>query len=130
VALAGLEIGRRLLRTAPLTDWVDGELAPGDRAADLEAFARERAQGFYHPVGTCRMGSDPLAVVDPALRVPCVEALRVVDASVVPTMVRGHTNAPTIAVAERAAAIIAGRVPSPVASAVVVKREPETVATG
>jgi choline dehydrogenase len=67
------------------------------------------SQTLYHPVGTCAMGTGPDAVVDADLRVYGVDALRVVDASVMPTVTRGNTNAPTIAVAERAADLIRGR---------------------
>ncbi len=69
---------------------------------------RRTAQTLYHPVGTCRMGSDPDAVVDPELRVTGIDGLRVADASVMPTLIRGHTNAPAIAIGERAARLVAG----------------------
>ena len=75
--------------------------------ADWLAFVRERAETVYHPVGTCKMGSDEAAVVDPQLRVRGVEGLRVVDASVMPNLPGGNTNAPTIMIAERAAELIA-----------------------
>jgi choline dehydrogenase len=85
--------------------------ASGDRDALREHLAR-RSQTLYHPVGTCAMGS----VVDSELRVQGVEALRVVDASVMPVVPRGNTNAPTIAVAEKAADLIRGRVAEPAAA--------------
>jgi choline dehydrogenase-like flavoprotein len=76
--------------------------------ADLQAFIRRHAQTLYHPVGTCAMGAGDDAVVDTELRVRGVDGLRVVDASVMPTVTRGNTNAPTIAIAERAADLIRG----------------------
>jgi len=80
----------------------------GDSQEALRAHAARTTFAIYHPVGTCRMGTDPQAVVDDQLRVNGVEGLRVVDASVMPTVPRGNTNAPTIALAERAAELIAG----------------------
>ena len=78
---------------------------------DILDHVRARVQTLYHPVGTCRMGDDPGAVVDRQLRVQGVEGLRVVDASVMPTIPRGNTNGPVIALAERAADLIRGRTP-------------------
>jgi choline dehydrogenase len=87
----------------------EAEQAPvSSSKEDMRAYIRRHAQTLYHPVGTCAMGPDEEAVVDLELRVRGVEALRVVDASVMPMVPRGNTNAPTIAIAERAADLIAG----------------------
>ena len=88
------------------------ELFPGaavQDAAAVEAFIRRKAESIYHPVGTCRIGVGTDAVVDAQLRVRGVEGLRVVDASVMPSLIGGNTNAPTIMIAERAADLILGR---------------------
>jgi choline dehydrogenase len=87
------------------------QLPASSASADMRAWIRRHAQTLYHPVGTCAMGSGDDAVVDLELRVRGVEGLRVVDASVMPTVPRGNTNAPTIAIAERAADLIRGIAP-------------------
>jgi len=95
-----------------LADWRKREVFPGPRVTDrrgLRAFAQRAANSFHHPVGTCRMGTDPAAVVDAALRVRGVEGLRVVDASVMPSLPQAMVNAATIAIAERASDLILGR---------------------
>jgi choline dehydrogenase-like flavoprotein len=107
----GIRLVLELARTQPLAGCLrEPWLAPvSDSDNDIAAFTREHVQTHYHPVGTCKMGVGELAVVDPQLRVRGVEGLRVVDASIMPTIPRGNTNAPTIAIAERAADLIRGR---------------------
>ena len=112
---AGVAWCLRLLRTPALAR-VAGEMiapppssGPGADADLVRAAVRDFAQTLYHPVGTCRLGSDASSVVDPELAVRGVTRLRVADASVIPRIVRGHTNAPTLLVAERAADLITGR---------------------
>jgi choline dehydrogenase len=108
--LHGVKLAREIVATEPLAAAAGREIYPGSSArsdAELEADIRSRVELLYHPVGTCRMGTDERAVVDPSLRVRGVEGLRVVDASVMPTITRGNTNAPTYMIAERAADLIA-----------------------
>jgi choline dehydrogenase len=103
--LKGIELTRAIGRQPSLARYNAGEVWPGEGvegAAVLEK-ARAWAETIYHPVGTCRMGADADAVVDPALRVNGVDGLMVVDASIMPFLVSGNTNAPTIMVAEKAA---------------------------
>jgi choline dehydrogenase-like flavoprotein len=107
--LAGLRIAERLCDTAALRPYVGAPMAPWPGKVDdakLATLIREHAQTAYHPVGTCRMGSDDTAVVDCELRVRGLDGLRVVDASVMPRIIRGHTHAPTVMIAERAADLI------------------------
>jgi choline dehydrogenase-like flavoprotein len=109
--LSGLRTVQALLtETRALGSRITGRLSPRAALNDtgaLRAHARATAQTLYHPVGTCRMGEDDAAVVDPALRVRGIAGLRVADASVMPRIVRGHTNAPTIAVGVGAAELVA-----------------------
>lgn len=105
----GLSIARRLFATRAFAGTHRGEILPGANVtteADLVAYARRRANTVYHPVGTCRMGVDADAVVDARLRVHGVKGLRVVDASVMPSLVGANTNAATTMISERAARFI------------------------
>jgi choline dehydrogenase len=108
--LRGLRLARRILAHEPLASFVDGEILPGDEARsddDLRAHVRALSQTLYHPAGTCRMGSDTGSVVDPQLRVRGIAGLSVADASIMPMLPRGHTNWPTVMIAERAAEMTA-----------------------
>ena len=101
-----LKLSRRIAATPPLADLIDGEFLPGSDVQGDEALldcARSTGGSIFHPAGTCAMGSGALAVVDPRCRVHGVQGLRVVDASVMPQLVSGNTNAPVIMMAERVA---------------------------
>jgi len=105
----GIKLCRRIAAQPALAPWIAEEIMPGaaiQSDADLEDVVRERGVSNNHPVGTCRMGQDPRAVVDPRLRVYGVDGLRVADASVMPAIIAGNTNAPTIMIGEKAAAMI------------------------
>jgi len=107
-----IRLVRRIYNTPPLGPLIERETSPGAEVvsdADLDAFVRRTAEVGHHPVGTCAMGTGPAAVVDPQLRVRGLQGLRVVDASVMPTVPGGNTNGPTIMIAERAADLIAGK---------------------
>jgi choline dehydrogenase len=108
--LRGLRLARRVLAQEPLASYVDGEILPGAEARtddELRAHLRALSQTLYHPAGTCRMGSNGDAVVDPSLRLRGIDGLRVADASVMPFLPRGHTNWPTVMIAERASELLA-----------------------
>jgi choline dehydrogenase len=111
VLLAALKRGRDIINAPPLRTILETELHPGPSIrtdVDLIAFIRQAAETDYHPVGTCRMGVDAEAVVDPQLRVRGVDRLRVCDSSIMPTLVSGNTNAPSIMIGEKGADIIVG----------------------
>ena len=113
--VAGMELAREIAHSGPYAQSLGKELFPGAEAGDRQALEddlRQRVELIYHPVGTCRMGTGENAVVDPDLRVRGLEGLRVVDASVMPVIPGGNTNAPTIMVAEKAADHILGKVPA------------------
>jgi choline dehydrogenase len=118
-----VEMARAIAATKPLSDFLRGEATPGPNTkseAEIRAAIRLYAKTIYHPVGTCRMGVDRAAVVDPELRVRGVEGLRVADASIMPSIVGGNTNAPSIMIGERAADLVkqVGLAREPRASAV------------
>jgi len=113
-AIRGIRLARDIYTREPVRSLVRGEILPGKDVtsdADLAAFVRATAATTQHPAGTCKMGRDPMAVVDDELRVRGVEALRVADASVMPTIPGGHINAPTIMIGEKASDLIRGRAP-------------------
>jgi choline dehydrogenase len=116
VCIAGMRLARRLLASAPLAPYYDHEDWPGPGVqsdAEFLAAAAERGQTTFHPGCTCRMGpaSNPLAVVDDSLRVHGLEALRVVDASIMPRMISANLNASTMMIADKASDLIRGAAP-------------------
>jgi choline dehydrogenase len=114
----GVKIAREVAAQAALSRYVSAENAPGPDVktdAEIDAWIARTGETIYHPVGTCRMGAagDPMAVTDDQLRVQGIEGLRVIDASAIPTLIGGNTNAPTIMLAEKAADLIRGRAALP-----------------
>jgi choline dehydrogenase len=107
--IEGFKILRQILAAPALKPYAVDEILPGSKVTsdeDILAFCRQTGSTVYHPTSTCRMGNDPLAVVDQRLRVRGIEGLRVVDASVMPDLMSGNTNAPTIMIAEKASDMI------------------------
>jgi choline dehydrogenase len=105
----GLKILRKILRAPALKPYVVDEVDPGAKVStdeELLNYCRQRGSTIYHPTSTCRMGGDPLAVVDQRLRVRGLEGLRVVDGSIMPDLVSGNTNAVIIMIAEKASDMI------------------------
>jgi choline dehydrogenase len=109
VAVDGMRFTRRIMASKALEKYEPEEFKPGPSVStqeDLERAAGDLGTTIFHPVGTCKMGADPMAVVDDALRVHGVERLRVIDASVMPRITSGNTNAPTYVIAEKGARMI------------------------
>jgi choline dehydrogenase len=111
--VTGAKLCREIAATAPLAEHLEGEHFPGDGVKtddELRAWARLNVNTIFHPTGTCKMGpaGDPMAVVDPELRVHGLRGLRVADASIMPRIIGGNTNAPTIMIAEKAADLARG----------------------
>ncbi|MDA0342400.1 MAG: GMC oxidoreductase, partial [Proteobacteria bacterium] len=107
--LAGMRIVRNWINAPAMAAMRGPEIAPGEAMqgdAELLEWVKHNAETTYHPVGTCKMGSDPMAVVDDQLKVHGLQGLRVADASIMPTLTSGNTNAPSIMIGEKAAAMV------------------------
>jgi choline dehydrogenase len=109
VLIAGIEHTRRIFAQPAIAAYSVAETVPGPEIQSDEQFAefaRNAGTNVFHPVGTCKMGTDPMAVVDARLRVHGIEGLRVIDASIMPAVTTGNTNAPTIMIGEKGAEMI------------------------
>jgi choline dehydrogenase len=107
-----VRLTREIIGQPAMDAYNDGEIAPGPDVQtddEIDAFVRDNLESTYHPCGTCKMGEDPLAVVDSQLRLHGIAGLRVIDSSVFPTETNGNLNAPTIMLAERASDLVRGR---------------------
>ena len=116
--VASLELNREIAHQEALSGWLDRELYPGPQvrsAPEVRDYIRSAVGSYHHQVGTCKMGVDELAVVDPSLRVRGIEGLRIADASVMPHVTSGNTHAPTIMIGERAADFILAEAATPAA---------------
>jgi choline dehydrogenase-like flavoprotein len=108
-----VKIAREIFNAKPFAEFLGKEIFPGAQVrtdAEILEFIRQKAETIYHPVSTCKMGTDndEMAVVDPELKVRGIDNLRVVDASIMPTLLSGNTNAPTVMVAEKAVDMMKG----------------------
>tara|TARA_B100002051_G_C16729337_1_gene637246 strand:- start:2129 stop:2620 length:492 start_codon:yes stop_codon:yes gene_type:complete len=109
VVLEGVRWGRKILASPSFKPFIKSEYLPGSEKQsdeELTEYVREWSKTDYHPVGTCKMGNDAMAVVDTQLRVRGLDGLRVVDASIMPTLISGNTQAPSIMIGEKGAALI------------------------
>ena len=109
VTLDGMKLARKIAEQPSFKRHLKREVMPGPEVQTDEAMlavAKEKGTTVFHPCGTCKMGSDPKAVVDQRLRVHGIKGLRVIDASIMPNMISGNTNAPTIMIAEKASDMI------------------------
>lgn len=105
----GVRLSRKIFNASAFDDYRGKEIFPGAQQQDesqIVEFIRRKGETIYHPIGTCKMGQDAMAVVDPQLRVHGLEGLRVIDASVMPKLISGNTNAPTVMIAEKACDLI------------------------
>ena len=112
--MRAVRIARQIMTAQAMTPLQMSEIAPGaDRNSDDEIldWVRNAAETTYHPVGTCKMGSDPVAVVDSQLRVHGITGLRIADASIMPTLTSGNTNAPSIMIGEKTADMLLNTAP-------------------
>jgi choline dehydrogenase len=115
-----VKLTREIFRQRAFDPFRGVEMAPGEAIrtdAEIDAFVRAHADSAYHPSCSCKMGTDAMAVVDPEARVRGITGLRVADASIMPSIVSGNLNAPTIMMAEKAADMILGRPPLPPSNA-------------
>jgi choline dehydrogenase len=109
VLISGIEQTRKIFAQPAMAPYTVEETVPGPDVvseAQFAEFARNAGTNVFHPVGTCKMGTDPMAVVDPRLRVHGIAGLRVIDASIMPAVTTGNTNAPTIMIGEKGAQMI------------------------
>jgi choline dehydrogenase len=111
MSIAGLRLAREIMAQPAFRRYLRAERMPGPDVqsdAELLAYARQHGKTDYHPVGTCKMGVDAMAVVDPELRVRGLDGLRVCDSSIMPRLVSSNTNAPTLMIGEKAADLVRG----------------------